>query len=492
MNNIKSEWRGHIKNIEKNYSMALLTGKSLSEWFEPLIESITEEGAIPYLLDTKERYRASPLASTISWLEKFNLLPMSVLSKMQQELINLRDNNVLNDSHQGNDKKLPEDSDGWSIGEGVSVWSTSCAIEALLDSQGNGVSYASQFKSSILWLANQRDVEENAWAYQLSDNCEPNVIMTSLALRTLALAYKEPNRSVFNFTENEIVKLERAIQAGYTYLKQKCVHKNNKVYWCFNQQPHCAATTWALLALKWVSLCKSKVSEDCRIFYKRYREAALFFVCSKIPSKIIQWEDEPFVYEGGAKYGKQKNYVSFSATLLPQLFELGVSPFHPKVVNQIKWLLANPEEWKINTYDKGKICYFTYAMVIATIISWIQQVGIAFASVLLKQHKKRFEKIIFGYDSSRILQVQLIKPNRITIASCLFTFVLLLLLFGEQVENFTTWILSCVISTWISVEDYRIDVLIGIISNFLQAAIAYVFVLIIKWIKKGVQKWRND
>ena len=195
---IQDSWQAHINIAEKAISLESVSEKQLSEWIKPLIENITDDGAVPYLLGAGERYRASPLASTISWLEKANLLPVPVLIEMQEQLLVLRDQNVSYDPKNGIAKKASEDIGGWSLGEGVSVWSTSCAIEALLDSHGCGINYADSFKSSVIWLANQRQ-SDGAWAYQLHSNCSTNVVMTSLALRSLALAYTEPNRTHFFF-----------------------------------------------------------------------------------------------------------------------------------------------------------------------------------------------------------------------------------------------------------------------------------------------------
>lgn len=470
MADLRKEWCEHIEVIDKSLSVNELTGKTLNKWMEPLTQAITSDGAVPYLIGTNERYRASPLASTISWLEKANLVSKPVLSKMQEALLLLRDQNIKNDPHITTKQKKPEDQNGWSLGEGVSVWSTSCAIEALLDTHGNGDAYTTQLKPSILWLANQRNTH-GAWAYQLSENCTPNVIMTSLALRSLALAYAKANRLKFCFSKEESLLLERAIRDGFDYIRNNCNNKKRKVYWCFNEEPHCAATTWALLALHWVSLCDAEISPECKKFFETNREKALAFVCSKIPKQSDKWSDEPFVYEGGAKYGKQKNYVSFSATLLPQLFELGLSPFHPRVINQIKWLVEHPEEWKIETYDKGKVCYFTYAMVISTITSWIQQVGLSFASILLRTSKNKVPIFLYGYNSMGNLQSQLVQSNRITMVSIVLLFLVVALLFGNQIEVVATWLSTNILSLWSKTEGERYDVIIGVISNFLEAGI---------------------
>lgn len=491
MGDLKKEWEEHIRAIEKNISLDVLTGEKLSKWMEPLVQSVTSDGAVPYLIDTNERYRASPLASTISWLEKANLVPRTVLTGMQQKLLFLRDENMQNDPYPGNNEKRDEDMVGWSLGEGVSVWSTSCAIIALLDSQGNGISNALNFKSSVLWLANQRN-SNRGWAYQRSTNCEPNVPMTALALRSLALAYTESNKTKFNFSPEEKLSLEEAIQDGYEYIKSNCVTTRNKSYWCFQNTPHCAATTWALLALDQVKSTDAKIASDCSAFYEKIKKQALFFVCSKIPKKDVKWPEELFVHEGGAKYGKQKNYSSFSATLLPQLFELGVSPFHPSVINQIKWLIEHPEDWKITSYDKGKVCYFTYAMVISTIVSWLQRVGIALAPKLTMSSHDRITHFFFGYNSTRNIHVQLVQPRRITVMSSVILLLLIILFGGKHINALASRLSTYILSFLKETKNERYDVIVGVISNFLEAGIMAFCLAVYAFIKRVWRRFIND
>ncbi|SHL32028.1 hypothetical protein SAMN02745136_04643 [Anaerocolumna jejuensis DSM 15929] len=249
MNTLKNLWSEHIALLDKQIDLYAFTNRDLKDWFQPLINSITDDGAVPYLLEINKRFRASPLSSTISWLDDAGLLPVSVLDKMQDMLISLRDGNIPTDKDPGNDHKMEEDKDGWSLGEGVSVWSTSFAIIALLDSHGNGAKKATRFKSSVLWLAKQCDINSKGWAYQLSTNCSVNPIMTALALRALALSLTKPHKANFKFTLDEERQICSSIMNGLDYLKDNCHQSHSKTYWCFNDIPHCAATTWVLLAL---------------------------------------------------------------------------------------------------------------------------------------------------------------------------------------------------------------------------------------------------
>lgn len=495
MNQLKDLWLAHIKNIDSYANFNSLTQKDLTAWFEPLIDSITEDGAVPYLLSTNERYRASPLSSTIIWLASENLIPLQVLDQMQDELLYLRDYNVKDDPHTPNNKKRNEDTDGWSMGEGVSVWSTSMAIIALLDSFGNGKKKAKKFKASVLWLAKQHDSVTHGWAYQLSENCTANVIMTSLALRALALAIEPSNKCEFEYTPDELHQICSVIKTGFDYLKNECKREKKKTYWCFKGKAHCAATTWALLALLQICKTEEKVAGECKTFYKSVLESSLSFVLSQMPKTPVKWADELIVCEGGAKYSKQKNYYSYSATLLPQLFELGLSPFHTKVIKQIDWLINSPDEdkWKIVGYDKTTVCTFTYAMVLSTLLCWIKHVGQDFSLVLLQDDtkKSKISKVLFGFSFSNDMSCQLVLKKRIWLYSGIFAIVFLLTIFGSAINKAVQCLANTIISFWSKTSSDRHTIILNIISTIIYGVIGAIFLGVLKIIKHFVKKWGN-
>lgn len=496
VNQLKDLWLAHIDTIDSYANFGALTRRSLATWFEPLIDSITEEGAVPYLLETNLRYRASPLSSTITWLTSENLIPLQVLDKMQDELLYLRDANVENDPHISNNKKLDEDLDGWSMGEGVSVWSTSMAIIALLDPLGNGKKKAGKFKSSILWLAKQHDSIARGWAYQLSENCTENVIMTSLALRALALALEPYNKCEFGYTPDELRQICSAIKNGFDYLKDECKKEKKKTYWCFNGKPNCAATTWALLALLQISKTEEKIVDECKIFYKSVLESSLSFVLSQMPKTAVKWADEQIVCEAGAKYSRQKNYYSYSATLLPQLFELGVSPFHTKVIKQIDWLINSLDEdkWKIVGYDKTTVCSFTYAMVLSTLLCWVRHVGQDFSSVLLQNNTKKnnISKILFGFPASNNMGCQLTLKNRFWIYGGILVVLILIMIFAPLINKNVLSLANTIQSLWSKTSTDRHAIMINVISNPISYVIGALFFAAASAIRKFLFKKRGN
>lgn len=436
MESIKSSLKNHLLFMDKSMLFNSFTENELYQWLIPICNALDEDGSISYLINKKERYRASPLASTIICLSRENLIPNDVLDKMQEALLYLRDNAKEKDLSAGCTNKNNDDIDGWSLSEGVSVWSTSMAIIALLDNKGVGLLKTSRFKNSVVWLANQRNAECKGWGYQNTENCTVNVIMTALSVRALAKCFTNEVQKYFKFSAEENSLIKTSIVKGMEYLVDTCNQKKKYVYWEFNGKPNCAATTWALLALKEGSYIATDNLQD---FINKNTKKGLTFILSKMPSKSKRWEEEQIVQETGAKYDSQKNYYSFSATLIPDLLSLGLSPFHPKVITQIQWILKNKNDWKTK-YDKLNICSFTYAMLLSTISCWVRYVGYVNAKQLLNDDISFFCKIVkkiagysLGIDSPMIC----VERKKFVLYVTLCLSVVLFLILKNQIASFT-------------------------------------------------------
>ena len=466
-----------IDIVDRILQFDLYTGKNLVDWFHPLVTCINSNGSIPYLLDKRNyRFRASPLASTIIWMDKANLLPENAISLMQTRLLYLRDNNEDNDEHPGREQKYDEDTDGWSVGEGVSIWSTSMAILALIDRKQLGLNQATEFKKSIIWLAKQKKVGDNGWGYQCSSNCQENIIMTALATRAIALSLKFKDKLGFSSDEENI--LNNAVIYGFTYIKDNMKKKNAEIFWCFNNKKSCAATVWSLLALK--ELENISLKEEIKTFYSKIIKAGRQGIINSIPSKICRWEDELIVNEAGAKYGSMKNYYSFSPTLLMDIFDLGVSPFNSRIVNQIRWLLQNTEDWKIKEYDSQSICTFTYSMVLSTIVKWVSLVGKESAEKLINAPCNTTNKVseyLLGYSLFKDSPMQIIDKSRL-----LFVWIFsLLLLFALFNRDMIIGRIYPVINQFILKGYTHINtIIINVISNATYALIIFLIGIIVK------------
>lgn len=471
MNNIKKEIQEHLQLMDDFLNFEASTGKNLVGWIEPLINSFTDDGAVSYLMGSKnkERYRASPLASTLIWMNEVCLLPDNVVNIMQDKLLYLRDNCELEDKHKGNAEKKSEDAEGWSMAEGVSVWSTSLALIALMNKTQIGVRKGSLYKSSIIWLSKQKKHGEKGWAYQLLVNCSENAVMTSLALRAIALALK--NDSYFEFSDDEKQILYTSLMNGFGYLKEN-IHYNKKkteAYWCFANKENCAATVWSLIALK--EMQELNVNREVTTFFEKNVMLGINFVLNCMPNKMAKWEDEQIVCEAGAKYSKQKNYYSFSPTLLLELLKLGASPYHYKVINQIKWLLNNQNEWKIKNYDRSEVCSFTYAMLISTITKWSIMVGQENAGRILRNIRDGADhifQIVMGVPLFEDSCVQLVNKARLKLVWIVSLLVIFFLLKGKDIFEHLS---SKVDNIWLFLGHEQNTIITNIISSALYALI---------------------
>ncbi|MBQ3427156.1 MAG: hypothetical protein IJH37_08445 [Clostridia bacterium] len=434
----------HLYLIDKSINMKYITNKSLIEWFQPFIDTITDEFQVPYLLNTSERFRASPLSSTIIGLNSANLLPDNALDIMYKNLIFLKDNNISSDQSTKETRKASEDKEGWSLGEGVSVWSTSLAIIALLSNEKKDPNITYAYKNSVIWLANQRS---SGYAYQNHTNCDKNSIMTAHASYALSLSLK--NKQIFKFNRNEEQTIINAITDSFTYLKQNIIKKK---YWVFNNKPNSYATIWSLISIKEMISCEqiqTETIETIETFYKDVYDKCVNYVLASMPREIKCWDSEQIVKEAGAKYAKQKNYHSFSPTLILQLMDLGVSAYHPKIINQICWLIDNEGKWKIREYDKDNMCTFTYAMVLSAIVKWVNAVGKENARELINNRTSRTRKLttlFFGYPYMKSRpQVMLYKNKMISYIILLLIISLLCILRG-YIINLFKWILNLVLT----------------------------------------------
>lgn len=483
---IKDEILKYVETVDDFLCFNSFSKKKLTDWISPLVNTITDSGAIPYLLNSekKERFRASPLASVIIGLDSANLLPDSAINSMQDKLLHLRDFQEEEEPEPIVIKKKEEDMAGWSYSEGVSVWSTSMALLALMDHRGIGRTKAPKFKQSVLWLARQKKDGKNGWGYQLSENCVENIPMTALAVRAIAVCYQ--SKDVFDFTRNEESTILSAITSGYQFIKDNLKSKRNNIWWEFREEKSCVATVWALCALKELSNI-GKIG-DSKEFYSKNRPKGISFVTSCIPDATVLWESEPFVCEGGAKYRKQKNYYSFSSTLLLDLFEIGLSPYHPKVVKQIHWLLENPNAWQIQGYDRTTICTFTYAMVIGVVAKWRCLVGAFSSGKLLEKsvYRDQICSAIYGLPVYHNSEFQMVRKHYIIRFWIISILIVLMLCFVRRIIS----IISLAITALLTMMGQQWSaILINVISSAIYCIIA---AMILFFRNKVFRRNRND
>ena len=343
----------NLRKEEKILRFERSFGLSLETLASDLLTSIEEDGLVPYVIGTKERYRTTPLATTLYSLWDAELVPPKVVQKMQKGLLFLRDKIAPLD-HRPPHQKLPGDEEGWCVGEGVSVWATSMALIALFHTGFKGdESEKAVLARSTEWLANQRDTS-GGWKYQNTVNCAVTVPMTALAVRASKALVQEV------FPKEKKWVLTTAIDQGTSYLLNRLVrHNDNRCSWTFRDIPSITATLWALQALDEAKQLERSLCQQADIFRT---------FCYPFARK--EWEPELFVHEAGAKYSKHKNFFAFMPSHIPTLLALGISPLQPEVVGVIRRVLkANTSEWRIPPYDQ-KPCTFSHAMALQSLVKW--------------------------------------------------------------------------------------------------------------------------
>lgn len=437
---IQEEFKKTLPFLDEQVDLTSFSGKSLSGYFERFINSMTSEGAIPYLLNTKQRFRASPLASSIIWMEKAKLLSPEVSKQLNNKLVFLRDSAEPNDKKQGQTKKETNDEWAWSLSEGCSVWSTSLAIIALLQRDTIFIdSYKERINESIRWLIQQQDSNEHGWAYQDYKNCSVNSVTSSLAIYAIALSVSK--KGALGINEEEEKNAHNSLTLGIGYLKT-AFGKNH--YCTFNDRPNYFATVWSLLALKLIVTIDANNAE-AQDLLKKHLSPSLKYIIHSIPSKEI-WGVEQIVKEAGAKYGSQKNYYSFSPTLIPFLLDLGVSPNTPKLVKQISLLLQNDKQWTIKEYSQDGICSFIYIMVLSTIVCWLRKVNCINSHILVdystKTITKKIQWFLWGCNNDSQEPIRFIRTNRIVIYIIVLSALLITYCFHSQLNALLTSIVS--------------------------------------------------
>lgn len=356
MTTIQEKLMVAFKQVDSFISLPHVFGFSTYTLGTDLISSIEENGYIPYVIGKRERYRSSPLSTCLLYLWQAGLLPIDVAKVLRKRLFEIRDRMPPQETRAPR-TKAKEDAHAWCVSEGASVWSTSMALIALLESRlDNNREQDRLLIESATWLMRQQDKHTGGWAFQRTSNSCPTVPMTSLALGALSRIH-----TLSSLSSQFRDELQAAYVSGYSYLVSKLVRKQCTAYWEFDGLPNLTATVWALDALRF---------DPRTIDHDIPKAEIIAFALSKIPSQESEWESECFVSEPETKYSHQKTFYSFMPALLPSLFAIGLSPIELKVVNVITQLIQSGQnKWRIKKYNMEP-CTFTHAMALYTLIKW--------------------------------------------------------------------------------------------------------------------------
>lgn len=361
-------------------AMSPLTIKGL---VEKLVDSIDQEGAVAYEVDTKRRYRTSTLATVLECMYDIRLLPEEDLLIMQRKLLRLKDEFVpLEDADDVIDKG-EEDKPAWGIDEAPSVWTTSKALTALFSTQYEPTPEEEKgIAASVEWLANQA-YADGGWGYQKYDTieaCKSSVPMTSFAMKALGLALQQ------SYIQNliDVKQVKSKLVAGLDYLKKtKSEKKNEKCVWSYGGKENLSATIWAIEAWKIAVQVIDNKKEYYSKIYSKIAPIALKYVVEKLPEKDEDSWSECFFRankEDGLKYKKgplkkDKAFYSFTPYIISYIIKENESYVeNDKILKVMKWVLAHRDDsWLIKeNYNSDNACTITVAMAINVIVNWLK------------------------------------------------------------------------------------------------------------------------
>lgn len=361
-------------------AMSPLTIKGL---VEKLVESIDEEGAVAYEVNTKRRYRSSTLATVLECMADIRLLPEEDLLIMQKKLLRLKDQ--FNPLEPADDviEKDEEDKPAWGIDEAPSVWTTSKALSALFSTKYQPTKEEEKdIAASVEWLARQAHAD-GGWGYQKYDKieaCKSSVPMTAFAMKALGLALQE--RYIQNLVD--VREIKSKLVGGLDYLKKKKSEKTGeKCVWQYEGKDNLSATIWAIEAWKIaIQVIDNKKAYYSNI-YKKILPLALKYVVEKLPQKDDDEWSECFFRankKDGLKYKKgplkkDKAFYSFTPYIISYIIKEDESYVeNNKILNVMKWVLAHRDDsWLIEeNYNSKNACTITVAMAINVIVNWLK------------------------------------------------------------------------------------------------------------------------
>lgn len=361
-------------------AMSPLTIKGL---VEKLVESIDEEGAVAYEVNTKSRYRTSTLATVLECMADIRLVPEEDLLIMQRKLLHLKDEFIPLEPADDVIKKNEEDEPAWGIDEAPSVWTTSKALSALFSTKYHPTPEEEKdIAVSVEWLAKQA-YADGGWGYQKYEKieaCKSSVPMTAFAMKALGLALQE--RYIQNSVD--VKEIKSKLVAGLDYLKKaKSEKKDEKCVWQYEGKENLSATIWAIEAWKIaIQVIDNKKAYYSNI-YKKILPLALKYVVDKLPEKDGDGWSECFFRankEDGLKYKegplkKDKAFYSFTPYIISYIIKEDESYVeNEKILKVMKWVLTHRDDsWLIKeNYNSDNACTITVAMAINVIVNWLK------------------------------------------------------------------------------------------------------------------------
>lgn len=373
-----------------------------------LISAMKEDGSVSYYLDAAQRYRTTPAATTLMALDAAKLLPIEVRNRMQDWIFKSKNDKAdPGDSEQNGIYKghepHKEDQDGWSLNEGVSVWTTGKTLEALLSTdyyRREDVSNDKDIKdatyNALKWLV-QQQYDDGGWGFQKhnDDCCKSCVTMTALILKVFALFINQ--KGLFNVRSGKWQSLYREMEAshekGSQYMTMKTIGYNltgsnpqqlvtatsidhsEVIFWKYDDKISVTASVWVL---DWLNKCGYI---RVPLSTKDNKKRIIAGILSKLPeneTEFAEYEEEVYFKGGKTKYKDITEYRKFYSYMpyhAKVLLEAGTPVADKRIVNIIKNLINSTcENWRGTEIARGKSekMSFIHAMALSTIAVWLR------------------------------------------------------------------------------------------------------------------------
>lgn len=345
---------GRVGTWDFHYSTSFFN-KEFNEVISTLLNSFVYKKGFPLDLEEPAEYYTSTTSTTLLALYHIGVLSEDLLTKIHETLFYLKD-------HTSNPivkSKLPEDNVAWDVSESASVWATSLALWALIETGYRGEKI-NEIHDATLWLIDQQK-DDGGWGF---DKRSPSrIYFTALALNALQLSINS-----IPFSHSELERIKRAKQYGLQFILQKCERKHKLVYWKtrINQEdlPDPTSTLYAL----WI------LHKDNPDKWREIIEGGIRFLRREIEGKEI-WEFRKFIEETQTKYGTHKIIISYTPSIPIPLLKMGVHPLDELCLKPIMWLIKNKVKngWSLPGYSEHALS-FTTAYALWTIAEWYKHV----------------------------------------------------------------------------------------------------------------------
>lgn len=342
-----------LQKLRDYYFSKKFFEEDFEEIINPLLKSFNDEKGVPLDLEKPTEYYTSTTATTLLSLYHMKLLDEKTLTNFQDVIFKLKDNTSNNFSK----NKLPEDNCAWDVSETASVWVTSLALWALLETQYSGPR-SSEIKDALLWLLEQQR-SNSGWGFDIS--CDSRIFFTATVVHVMLLAKK-----TLKFNKTEENKINRAINEGIQFvLNEK--NEEEHAFWTLGEnstESDCTSTLFAL----WI------LYEFDKKQFQPVIDKGISFIREKLQSKEI-WDFKVIVSEGKTKYSFHKIIASFTPAFPLILLKLGVKPFDELCLKPITWLKKNRTNygWELPCYTNHALSFST-ALGFWTINEWHKKI----------------------------------------------------------------------------------------------------------------------